>query len=243
MQRRRERIEEEFELGSEDEALQEYSYIKSVISVNYNLIADELSKLGNFQSGLAIDIGTGLGDLAIEIGRRYPKLTIIGIDISQKATEIATNKIKAENLNNINFQLGDVHNIPFQDKSADLVVSHGSIHHWKDLNKAFLEIYRILKPGALVYLADLRRDAPGEIVKEVEKKLPSKGYINSIRASYTAQELKEKLAQLEIKNFEITDQRFSKSAILKNKERLRKVTMRSADYSKLSQAIVIKNEP
>jgi len=243
MMGRKERLEEEFELEDEGQAFKEYSYITAVISVNYSLIADELSKLGDFQEGLAIDIGTGLGDLAIEVGRRYPKLKVVGIDISPKAIEEAANRGKAENLNNVNFQLQDVHSLPFKDMSVDLVVSHGLIHHLKNPSTVFSEIYRILKPGALAYLTDLRRDAPEEIIREIETSLPlaqAMGFINSIYAAYIPEELKEMLNNLGIKNFAILDQRFSRETILKNKDLLRRAPKRSADYTKLSQAITIK---
>lgn len=241
--KKRERLEEEFELEDESQAIDEYSYITSVISINYSLISDELSKLGDFQEGLAVDAGTGLGDLAIEIGKRYPKLNVIGIDISRKAIEAATNKAKNVNLNNVNFRWGDVHSLNFEDNSVDLVVSHGSIHHWKDAPCAFHEIYRILKPNALAYLTDLRRDAPEEIVKKVRVNLSinqAKGFINSIHASYSPEELEDIFKNLNIKGVNISGQKFTRDTILKNMEKLRKSLIRNADYTKLSQTITIK---
>lgn len=243
--RKRERMDEEFELEHEDQAFQEYVYITSVISVNYFLIADELSKLGNFESGLAIDLGSGLGDLAIAVAKRYPQLKVKGIDFSQKAINEATNRVKYENLSNVDFELADMHNLPFEDKSVDLVVSHGSIHHLKDTAKAFLEIYRVLKPGALAYLTDLRRDAPQDIVKEVAASLSesqAKGFTNSIKASYVPDELIEILVGLGITDFCVSGQSFSRGTLIKNKDRLRKAPMRKADYTKLSQTITIRKE-
>lgn len=242
---RRERLEEEFELEDEEQAFKDYAYIAFILSVNYSLIADELSKLGNFQKGLGIDIGTGLGDLAIEVARRYPALKVTGIDISQKAIETATNRAKQENINNVNFQLADVHNLPFEDNSVDLVLSHGTIHHLKDPSKAFQEIYRILKSNGIAYLTDLRRDAPRDIVKEVEKNLPlsqAKGFINSIHASYIPQELKDILIKLGIKNFDVSEQKFSRDTIFKNIDKLRKTPMRNVNYTKLSQIAIIKKK-
>ena len=240
---KRERLEEEFELGDEAEAIEEYSYITSVIAVNYSLMADELSKLLSSQEGLGLDLGCGLGDLAIEVGRRYSRMDITGIDISPEALARATEKAKGENLNNVRFQLTDVHYLPFIDSSYDLAVSHGSIHHWKNPSRAFGEIYRVLKTGGLAYLSDLRRDAPEQTVKDIEKNLPSsqaKGFINSVRASYVPEELKEMLSGAGIKSFEVSGQKFSRDTIFKNMEKLRGVAMRSADYPKLSQTIIIR---
>lgn len=242
---KRERIEEEFELDSEVEGFQEYSYITSVISITYNLIADELANLGNFQEGLALDIGCGLGDLAIEVARRYPKLHIMGADISGEAIKKANNKAKNNSIDNVRFEFADVHNLPYRDFCFNLILSHGSIHHWKEPLRAFKEIFRTLKRGGLAYLTDLRKDAPIEIVKEVEKNLPAaqaKAFMHSVNASWTPTELKQILTQAGITDFSITEQKFSRQTIFKNRELLRKATMRNADYTKLSQATLIRKQ-
>ncbi|MBM3249187.1 MAG: class I SAM-dependent methyltransferase, partial [Candidatus Omnitrophica bacterium] len=239
---KRERLEEEFELEDESQAFVEYDYITSFIAVNYSLMADELAKLGDFEFGVAIDLACGLGDLAIEVAKRYPKLRITGIDISEKAVEKARERVKEEGSDNLDFEIGDVHKLSQEDNSVDLVVSHGGIHHWKDVSRAFSEIYRIMKPGGLAYLSDLRRDAPDEIVKEIEQSLPpaqAKGFINSVRAAYAPEELNKILESVGIKNFSITDQAFSRETIMKNKELLRKSKMMSSNFSKLSQIIII----
>lgn len=240
---KRERLEEEFELEDESQAFAEYDYITSFIAVNYSLMADELSKLGNFQEGVAVDLASGLGDLAIEVAKRYPKLKITGIDISEKAVEKARERAKKAKLDNLDFTIGDVHKLAQKDNSVDLVVSHGGIHHWKDVSAAFSEIYRIMKPGALAYISDLRRDAPDEIIKQIEQNLPlaqAKGFINSIRAAYMPEELKKILENAGINNPSITDQIFSRETIMKNKELLRKSKMMSANFSKLSQIIIFR---
>ncbi len=238
-------MNEEFELEHEDQAFQEYVYITSVISVNYFLIADEISKLGDFSIGLAVDLGSGLGDLAMAIAKRYPELKVKGLDISKKAIQEATSRVKNDNLNNVDFQLADIHSLPFEDNSVDLVVSHGAVHHLKDPAKAFSEVYRILKPDALAYLTDLRRDAPEEIVKEVAASLSEnqvRGFMNSIKASYIPEELREILVNLGIRDFCVNGQSFSRETIIKNKDKLRKASMRKADYTKLSQTITIRKE-
>lgn len=54
------------------------------------------------------------------------------------------------------------------------------------------------------------------------------------------EELKEILHNLGIKNFDVSAQRFSRDTILKNKDKLRQSSMRSLDYTKLSQTIIIR---
>ncbi|OGX19589.1 MAG: hypothetical protein A3K83_03515 [Omnitrophica WOR_2 bacterium RBG_13_44_8b] len=237
-----ERLEEEFGLEDEEQALRDYALVVDLLNANYSLIADELFKLGEFKQGLAIDMGTGLGSLAIEVAKRYPHMEVIGIDISQKAIGLAGQKAKQAEIRNVEFQLADIHEMPFEDNSCDLVVSHGAMHHLRDISRAFNSIYRILKPGACAYLTDLRRDAPPEVVKGIEDNLPAsqaRAFINSIKASYIPQELEEILTRLNIKNFAVSAQKFSRETIIKNIKKLRESPMRSIDSTKLSQTVVI----
>ncbi|MDD4127036.1 MAG: class I SAM-dependent methyltransferase, partial [Methanomicrobium sp.] len=47
---------------------------------------------------------------------------------------------------------GDVHDIPLENDYADLIISRGSIFFWDDIQTAFKEIYRVLKPGGKTYV-------------------------------------------------------------------------------------------
>lgn len=43
----------------------------------------------------------------------------------------------------------DLQNIPFEDKSFDVVISEEVMEHVEDYNKALDEVYRVLKPGGI----------------------------------------------------------------------------------------------
>lgn len=42
---------------------------------------------------------------------------------------------------------GDAENLPFDDATFDVVFSNGVLHHTPDMDKAFMEALRVLKPG------------------------------------------------------------------------------------------------
>lgn len=44
-------------------------------------------------------------------------------------------------------QHGDAENLPFDDKTFDVVYSNGVLHHVPDIQKAFQEVHRVLRPG------------------------------------------------------------------------------------------------
>jgi SAM-dependent methyltransferase len=47
----------------------------------------------------------------------------------------------------------DAEGLPFADASFDLVLGHAVLHHIPDLQAAFVEIHRVLKPGGVFFFA------------------------------------------------------------------------------------------
>ena len=89
--------------------------------------------------GIALEIGCGPGEIANYL--KMKGLNIIGIDISDKMIEIA------KQLNPfIDFRVGDVFNLKFNNKSVAGVVAPYLIVNFKldDVPKALSEIHRVL---------------------------------------------------------------------------------------------------
>ncbi len=49
--------------------------------------------------------------------------------------------------------VADVHNLPFYDNSADAVVAEFMLEHLKDPETAVAEMFRVLKPGGMIYIS------------------------------------------------------------------------------------------
>ena len=98
--------------------------------------------------GDLIDIGAGFGRLA-EIYLKSFKRCVL-IDPSRKLLTRAKKNLKGEK--NVEFRLGTVEKIPFKEGIFDLVVMIRVAHHLEDLEKAFNEISRVLKPGGFFIL-------------------------------------------------------------------------------------------
>ncbi len=65
-------------------------------------------------------------------------------------------------------------------------------------------------------------------------------YITSVQAAYIPEELRVMLSSLGIKDFEVSEQKFSRETIFRNLRLLRQNSSCSADYNKLSQSILIR---
>jgi ubiquinone/menaquinone biosynthesis C-methylase UbiE len=238
----RERIEEEMGDIPEQIAIQEYIGISNIIGITYSLFADQISEYIQLKHGPILDLGTGLGNLAIEIAHRYPHLNVIGLDISESMIKMAEQSLKDTSLNAVEFIVGDAHVIDFKDKSIELIVSHGAMHHWKDAKTVFSEIHRVLMPGGLAYISDLRRDAPMDVVQQVTDILndhQARAFINSVNAGYLPKELRDVLTDFDIGDFSIHEQKFSRKAIVKNMERLRSASVKSDRFNELYLNLII----
>lgn len=116
------------------------------------IVARQITDLCGITEGTAIDIGSGPGQLAIEVAR-LTSLTIYALDISDAMRPIAAENIqKAGFSERIIVQTGDAAAMPFADASADLVFSKGSAFFWEDLTAAFREIRRVLRPGGKAFI-------------------------------------------------------------------------------------------
>jgi SAM-dependent methyltransferase len=54
-------------------------------------------------------------------------------------------------LNNVHIEINDCHELKYADDEFDIVHSHSVLEHISDLQKAFMEIHRVLKPGGIAY--------------------------------------------------------------------------------------------
>lgn len=111
------------------------------------------------QKGEAMDIGCGPGHLVIELARRAPKLHLTGIDLAdQMLDKAAASAHRARVAERVAFRKGDAGQLPFEDRSFDLVLSTLSLHHWSQPVAVLDEIARVLRPDGAFLIFDLRRD-------------------------------------------------------------------------------------
>ncbi|MBI5207955.1 MAG: methyltransferase domain-containing protein [Candidatus Firestonebacteria bacterium] len=112
-------------------------YLIEYISVNINLL--------NPSNGLILDIGTGTGDLLLQLANIFTQASIIGCDIAPGMIKEAQKKIKTQK--KIKLICADAENIPLLDNSCNLLISNATYQWIFNLLLAFQEAHRILLPG------------------------------------------------------------------------------------------------
>ncbi|MHB8565707.1 MAG: class I SAM-dependent methyltransferase [Nitrososphaerales archaeon] len=123
-----------------------------------------LSRIPKKRRGLAVlDVGTGLGSTVGFLSDHLPKGSKLWtIDPSQEMLDKARNTkfgSDASKASRIEFVQGNAEELGFEDDFFDVIVSVMVLHHLENLDAVCRQLFRVLKKGGKLILADYRPEA------------------------------------------------------------------------------------
>lgn len=188
--------------------------------VGYTVMKDEYDHLKGYVAEADLGLGCGLpteyagikeGDTVVDLGsgagndvfvaRAIVGDTgkVIGLDMTEEMIDNANKNNAKLGYKNVEFKLGDIELMPFKNNLADVVVSNCVLNLVPDKEKAFSEIFRILKPGAHFCVSDIV--IQGEMTEELRKS--AEMYAGCVSGALKQDEYLKIIEEAGFKNVEI----------------------------------------
>jgi SAM-dependent methyltransferase len=129
----------------------------------WTLVVDRLAWDGN---GVAVDIGTGNGALAIQLAERFPQARVIGIDLWPSSWEYSRatceeNARRRGVADRVEFRQASAAALPLADGEVDAAISHFVFHEVGDVGQArdaVEEALRVVRDGGVFAFQDMFGD-------------------------------------------------------------------------------------
>lgn len=131
-----------------------------IFGLHYGTIRREMERQGTWREGLRfLDLGCGLGLYAEFWHSRGFKVT--GMDLNGALIERAQERAKAAGLP-IRYQAGNAAQVPFPDRSFDVVYTNSLLEHVPDWEACLDEWIRVLAPGGLLWIETTNALCPSQ---------------------------------------------------------------------------------
>jgi ubiquinone/menaquinone biosynthesis C-methylase UbiE len=185
-----------------DDPAQALAYARADFSEPHNRFIELFSDLiGGRPSGAVLDLGCGAGDICRRFAAAFPDCTVQGVDGAEAMLELAQADTRDLGLDTrIRYLLARLPEAPLPERHYDAVISNSLLHHLHDPAVLWDSVIRFGRPGASVFVMDLRRPiSPGtaqRLVDDHAREEPAilrTDFYNSLLAAYRPDEVEKQL--------------------------------------------------
>ena len=107
--------------------------------------------LPHLKSGMKLlDFGCGPGNISVGLAERISPGEFHGIDMEESQIELARAAARDGGHQNMAFHVGNVYELPLEDRTFDVAHCHAVLMHVPDTQAALAEVKRVLKPGGII---------------------------------------------------------------------------------------------
>jgi len=172
------------------------------LEVNQKFVNDLLAR--ERVVGEVLDLGTGPGQIPIEMCERTARVQILAVDLSSHMLDLARGNIEvAEWTDRIMLDLIDAKQLPYEDGRFACVMSNSLVHHIAEPSRLLTEAVRVTSPGGFLFFRDLVRPEDDAAIRRLIEKYAiydtrqqRKLYESSLRAALTVEEMQQAVSAL-----------------------------------------------
>lgn len=128
---------------------------------------------------LLVDVGAGPGHLLSIVAQKRPDLRLTVLDWSYAMLRPLPRRVLPENPGYppILRLVGDSAALPLQSGCCDLAVATFSFHTWDHPVRGVQEMRRVVKPGGLVWMYEMNREAAWEHLRDLAREEGLPGFL------------------------------------------------------------------
>jgi ubiquinone/menaquinone biosynthesis C-methylase UbiE len=101
-----------------------------------------------------LDVGCGPGSVTRGLASIVEPGSVIGVDVAPDVIDIATRAATTARVENVEFRIGDVYALPFDDASFDAAYAHQVLQHLSEPVAALKEMRRVISSRGVVGVRD-----------------------------------------------------------------------------------------
>jgi SAM-dependent methyltransferase len=204
----------------ETELMDDYAQARAYAEADFedphsDFIANFRHDFGNGEMrGHVLDLGCGPGDITLRFARAYPGCVVHGLDGSEPMLRFGRERLlrSPELAKRVELFQGMVPGPDLPLERYDIIISNSLLHHLPRGPLLWEEVQRLGRPGAPVFIMDLRRPSSREHARRLvdrytgnEPEILRRDFYNSLLASFRAPELKKQLDRAGLAGFRVRE--------------------------------------